>query len=49
MDPVQARGSLRITLGRFNTDLEVDTFLNVLPRLVKDLRPITSRRFVSVA
>jgi cysteine desulfurase len=49
MDPVRARGSLRITLGRFNTDLEVDTFLNVLPRLVKDLRPITSRSFVSVA
>ncbi|HET9910954.1 MAG TPA: cysteine desulfurase family protein [Anaerolineales bacterium] len=49
MDPVRARGSLRITLGRFNTDPEVDAFLNVLPRLVKDLHPITSRSFASVS
>ena len=45
MDPVRARGSLRITLGRFNTDAEVDTFLDVLPRLVAELRPVTSRSF----
>lgn len=43
-DPLQARGSLRITLGRFNTDAEVDRFLEVLPQLVGELRPITSRR-----
>jgi cysteine desulfurase len=48
MDPIRARGSLRITLGRFNTDAEVDTFLDVLPRLVDDLRPITSRSFATV-
>ncbi|HMB24760.1 MAG TPA: cysteine desulfurase family protein [Anaerolineales bacterium] len=49
MDPVRARGSLRITLGRFNTDQEVDTFLQVLPGLVKNLHPITSRNFATVS
>ncbi len=48
MDPVRARGSLRITLGRFNTDLEADTFLQVLPRLTQNLRHITSRSFATV-
>lgn len=49
MDPVRARGSLRITLGRFNTDLEADTLLQVLPRLTDSLRHITSRSFAAVA
>jgi cysteine desulfurase len=49
IDPVRARGSLRITLGRFNTDLEVDTFLEVLPRLTENLRHITSKTFAPVA
>jgi cysteine desulfurase len=48
MDPVRARGSLRITLGRFNTEAEVDEFLDVLPRLVGEMRPVTSRSFVTV-
>jgi len=47
LDPVRARGSLRITLGRFNTDAEVDTFLEILPRLVAEMRPVTSRAFAS--
>ena len=47
LDPVRARGSLRITLGRFNTDAEVDTFLEILPRLVAEMRPVTSRAFTS--
>jgi cysteine desulfurase len=42
-DPVRARGSLRITLGRFNTDAEIDRLLEVLPAAVADLRPITHR------
>lgn len=42
-NPLQARGGLRITLGRFNTLDEVDLFLEVLPGIVSDLRPITSR------
>lgn len=49
MDPVRSRGSLRITLGRFNTDLEADTLLQVLPRLTENLRHITSRSFAAVA
>jgi len=44
-DPIRARGSLRITLGRFNTDAEVDTFLDVLPGLVGELHSVTSRSF----
>ena len=49
MDPIRARGSLRITLGRFNTDVEVDTFLEILPRLVGELRPVTSRSFATIS
>jgi cysteine desulfurase len=48
MDPVRARGSLRITLGRFNTDLDADTFLEVLPRLTENLHHITSRSFATL-
>ncbi len=46
-DPIRARGSLRITLGRFNTDAEVDQFLAIFPPIAADLRPITSRSFVT--
>ena len=46
-DPLQARGSLRITLGRFNTAAEVDHFLAVLPPIVEKLHPITSRRLAT--
>jgi cysteine desulfurase len=49
MDPVRARGSLRITLGRFNTDQEVAAFLQVLPRLTENLHHITSRSFATVS
>ncbi len=37
-DPVRARGSLRVTLGRMNTAEEVGTFLEVLPQAVQELR-----------
>jgi cysteine desulfurase len=43
-DPIAARGSLRITLGRFNVDDDVDRLLDVLPRAVATLRPLTSSR-----
>lgn len=46
-DLIRARGSLRITLGRFNTAAEVDRFLNVLPQIAAELRPITSRQFMA--
>ena len=44
-DPVRARGSLRITLGRFNTIAEAERFVAVLPQLVAEMRPVTSRSF----
>jgi len=37
-DPIRARGSLRITLGRGNTEAEVERFLDVLASIVSDLR-----------
>jgi cysteine desulfurase len=39
-DPYRARGSLRITLGRFNTSEEVERLLEILPRAVASLRSI---------
>ncbi len=36
-DSEQARGLLRVSLGRFNTAQEVDRFLEILPRAVADL------------
>jgi cysteine desulfurase len=41
-DPFRARGSLRVTLGRFNTEADVEEFLRVLPAMAGDLRPITT-------
>jgi cysteine desulfurase len=49
MDPVRACGSLRITLGRFTTDAEVDTFIRALPRAIGNLSPVTKRELASVA
>ena len=43
-DLLRARGSLRITLGRFTTKAEVDRFLNVFPSIAAELRPLTTRR-----
>ena len=47
LDPVRARGSLRVTLGRFNTEDDVDRFLEMLPEAVAALRPMTSRNDLS--
>ena len=41
-DPIRARGTLRVTLGRFNTQEEVDRFLQILPQAVNSLRPVAS-------
>jgi cysteine desulfurase len=41
-DAPRARGSLRITLGRFNTHHEAERFLELLPRAVASLRPLGS-------
>ena len=42
-DPLRARGSLRISLGRFNTDEEVGEFLKVLPGVASGLRHLVTR------
>ena len=42
LDPIRARGSLRLTLGRDNTEAEVDHFLDVLPATVRSLHSIAS-------
>ena len=41
-DPLRARGSLRVTLGRFNTDADMEAFLRVLTEKVGDLRSIAT-------
>jgi cysteine desulfurase len=41
-DAIRARGTLRVTLGRFNTAVEVDRFLQILPQAVNALRPVAS-------
>ena len=46
MDSVQSRGSLRITLGRFTTDLEVDTFIQAFPRAVGNLNKTSVEELV---
>ena len=38
-DSERARGLVRITLGRFNTEAEVDRFVEMLTTLVDDLNP----------
>jgi cysteine desulfurase len=43
-DPFRARGALRLTLGRFNTEAEVDRTIEILPTLVGDLRRIATAR-----
>lgn len=42
LNPVEARGALRVTLGRFNTNEEVDYFIECLPKAMGKLRPISS-------
>ena len=42
LNPVEARGALRVTLGRYNTEEDVDRFLQALPRALGSLRSISS-------
>ncbi|MEN6451869.1 MAG: cysteine desulfurase family protein [Thermoguttaceae bacterium] len=39
-NPIKARGSLRITLGRFNTMQEAQRLVELLPPIVRSLRPM---------
>tara|TARA_Y100000310_G_scaffold319126_1_gene374014 strand:- start:185 stop:1333 length:1149 start_codon:yes stop_codon:yes gene_type:complete len=41
LKPEEAHGSLRITLGRFTTEQDIDYVIKVLPKIVKDLRDIS--------
>lgn len=40
--PIKAHGSLRITLGKENTEADVDCLLKVLPEIITELREISS-------
>jgi cysteine desulfurase len=42
LDPIRARGSLRVTLGRGNTEEEVNRFLEVLPATIQSLQTVAS-------
>jgi cysteine desulfurase len=39
--PEQAHGSLRITLGRFTTENEINKLIKILPKVVKKVRAIS--------
>jgi len=41
LKPQEAHGSLRISLGRWTTEKEIDYFIKVLPKIVKKLREIS--------
>jgi cysteine desulfurase len=41
LTPQMAHGSLRITLGKYNTEDDIDYFLEVLPKCVEKLREIS--------
>jgi cysteine desulfurase len=41
-DPFEARGAIRIGLGRFNTEEDIDYFTESLTTIVKQLKPIFS-------
>jgi len=41
LKPEQAHGSLRVSLGRFTTEVETNKLLKVLPKIVKNLREIS--------
>ncbi|MBI2038603.1 MAG: cysteine desulfurase [Candidatus Nealsonbacteria bacterium] len=41
LKPEQAHGSLRLTLGRWTKESDIDFFLKVLPKIIKNLRKIS--------
>jgi len=41
LKPQEAHGSLRITLGRWTTEKEIDYLIKVLPKIIKRLREIS--------
>jgi cysteine desulfurase len=43
LPPEQARSSIRLSLGRFNTDEDIDATLDILPAVVEQLRSLSPR------
>jgi cysteine desulfurase len=43
LKPEQARGTIRFSLGRFNTEEDVDAALKILPGVVEQLRAVSPR------
>jgi cysteine desulfurase len=41
LKPHQAHGSLRMSLGRWTTEKDIDYVLKVLPKVIKKLRKIS--------
>ncbi len=41
LKPQEAHGSLRVSLGRFTTEKEVDQLIEVLPKIIKKIRKIS--------
>ena len=41
LTPVEARGSMRLSLGKYNTDEEIDYILDILPGLVEKFRKMS--------
>jgi len=42
LNPFEARGAIRVSLGRFNTEEEVDIFTDLLDKALKSLTSIFS-------
>ena len=49
LKPEQARGSIRFSLGRFNTEEDVETTLQILPAVVEQLRSVSPQHRSPVA
>jgi cysteine desulfurase len=45
LNPVETRGALRVTLGRYNTEEEVNYFLSCLAKIMNSLTPISSAEY----
>jgi cysteine desulfurase len=41
-NPVEARGAIRVSIGRFNTESDIEQFCNALTRIIQKLNPIHS-------
>ena len=41
LKPQEAHGALRVSLGRFTTEKEINQLIKVLPKIVKNIREIS--------